>query len=318
MKKFVFLLPIIAGILWGSAGVFVRELQSFGMDGFTILSVRMALAVLLMLAGILVSRPTLLRIRLKDLWMFAGCGLLGILGLNYFYNEAVGEISLSLSAILLSMAPVFVIIMSAIVFKESITRRKIICLIAAFVGCAMASGIIEASSGGGLTITARGVAMGILSGFFCALYGIFSKIAANKGYGIVTILFYSLLLSSIVLLPLTDWDVAMKFAADEPVNNAAFSVCHSLCTSVMPYLFYSLALIYMENGKVSILAGGGEPLAAVVFGLLLFMEIPSAVNLLGLAVVIVSLSALCIPDNDNPFFRMVRFPVRVVKRYGRL
>ena len=51
----------------------------------------------------------------------------------------------------------------------------------------------------------------------------------------------------------------------------------------------------MENGKVSILAGGGEPMAAVLFGVLFFMEIPSALNLAGLVITVVALSLLCMP-----------------------
>ena len=315
MRKFIFFLPIIAGILWGSAGVFVRELQAFGMDGFTILALRMTLAVLIMFIGIVFVNPSLLSMHLKDLWVFAGCGLLGIFGLNYFYNEAVGEISMSLSAILLSMAPVFVMIISSFLFKEDITRKKVICLLAAFIGCAMASGIFEASSGGGLSITARGVVMGILSGFFCALYGIFSKLAANKNYGIATILFYSLLLCSVILIPLTDYNLAIDFLASHPMKSSIFSICHSLCTAVLPYLFYSFALLYMENGKVSILAGGGEPMAAVIFGLIFFMEIPSTINLLGLTIVIMSLMTLSLPNNQNPLFRIIKLPFGILKKH---
>lgn len=314
MKKIVILLPVVAGILWGSAGFFVRELADFGMDGYTILSTRMTLAVLLMFFGIIVVKPSLLKIRWKDAWVFGGSGLLGILGLNYFYNEAVGEISLSLSAILLSMAPVFVTLLSSVLFSEKITPKKMACLFMALVGCTMASGVFEASAGGGLQITLRGIIMGLLSGFFCALYGIFSKIAANKGYGIVTILFYSLLLCSVVLLPLTNWDVATRFIQAAPVSHSVFSFFHSACTSILPYLFYSLALLYMENGKVSILAGGGEPMAAVVFGMVFFVEIPTALNLLGLAFVIVALTTLCLPRKDNPLLKLAFIPIKLIRK----
>lgn len=129
--------------------------------------------------------------------------------------------------------------------------------------------------------------------FFCALYGIFSKIAAKRGYGIYTILFYSLLLCTIVLVPVTDWSIFITFIKDAPLKNTTFALAHSACTSILPYLFYSIALLYMENGKVSILAGGGEPIAAVVFGLLFFMEVPTILNLTGLAITIIALSLLC-------------------------
>lgn len=295
MKKFILLLPVLAGILWGSAGVFVRELTAFGMDAYTILSTRMVVATVFLFIVISLYDRSLLKIKLKDLWLFAGTGLAGIGGLNWFYNEAVGEITLSLAAILLSMAPVFVMILSSFIFRERITLRKINCLVLAIVGCVLASGVIEAASGTGLQVSARGVAMGILSGFFCALYGIFSKLAAQRGYGTYTILFYSLLLCTVVLLPATDWHSAAAFIGTSPLKNSLFALAHSACTSVLPYLFYSLALLYMENGKVSILAGGGEPMAAVLFGVLFFMEIPSALNLAGLVITVVALSLLCMP-----------------------
>ena len=141
--------------------------------------------------------------------------------------------------------------------------------------------------------------MGFLSAFFCALYGIFSKIATNKGYHTFTIIFYSLLLSSIVMLPFTDWNGFNTFIKTEPLDNTIFAILHSSCTSILPYAFYSIALMHMENGKVSILAGGGEPIAAVVFGVLFYAEIPTILNLIGLIITIIALSLLCMPPNQN-------------------
>lgn len=295
MRKLILVLPVLAGVLWGSAGVFVRELNDFGMDGYTVLSTRMIVATVFPLIIIGLYNRSLLKINLKDLWLFAGTGLLGIMGLNYFYNEAVSEITLSLAAILLSMAPVFVMILSAFIFRERITVKKINCLILAIVGCTLASGVLEAASGMGLQVSVRGIVMGLLSGFFCALYGIFSKIAANRGYSTYTILFYSLLLCTVALLPVTNWGVFISFIEAAPLKNTLFAVAHSTCTSILPYLFYSIALLYMENGKVSILAGGGEPIAAVVFGVLFFSEIPTILILIGLVITIIALSFLCMP-----------------------
>lgn len=71
--------------------------------------------------------------------------------------------------------------------------------------------------------------------------------------------------------------------------------------------FYSIALLYMENGKVSILAGGGEPIAAVVFGVLFFSEIPTILILIGLVITIIALSFLCMPlDRATIYIRYYR------------
>lgn len=291
IEKLMILLPVIAGVLWGSAGVFVRKLNDFGMDKYSVLGTRMSVAVAILFVVLLICDRRLLKISMKDIWLFLGCGLLGILGLNYCYNEAVGEVTLSLAAILLSLAPIFVMLLSSIIFKEEVTLKKVGCMVLAISGCVLASGILESSSG--LKWSVGGIVMGILSAFFCALYGIFSKIATNKGYHTFTIIFYSLLIIAIVLMPFTDWAVFGTFIKEAPIPNSVFAVCHSACTSILPYAFYSIALLHMENGKVSILAGGGEPMAAVVFGALFFSEIPTIVNLVGLAITIVALSLLC-------------------------
>ena len=56
--------------------------------------------------GILLYDRSLLKIRIRDLWIFIAAGLIGTLGLNFCYNESISRLTLSLSAVLLSLAPV--------------------------------------------------------------------------------------------------------------------------------------------------------------------------------------------------------------------
>jgi len=55
----------------------------------------------------------------------------------------------------------------------------------------------------------------------------------------------------------------------------------------------------MENGKVSIMARGGEPMAAVVFGALFFSEMPTLLNLTGLVLTVFALYLLCKPQHTS-------------------
>ena len=64
-------------------------------------------------------------------------------------------------------------------------------------------------------------------------------------------------------------------------------------------MLYTLSLSYVDTGKVSILAAGGEPSAAMVFGLLFFGEVPTALSLCGLAVTIAALWFLCRPESRD-------------------
>lgn len=291
MKRFILLLPVVAGIMFGSSGVFVRKLSGFGMDNPTVLFTRTAFAALCMLLFLLIFDRKLLKLKVRDIPLFLGTGLLGMLGLNLCYNEAINRLSLSLAAVLLSTAPVFVIILAAIFFKERITKKKVGCMLLAIVGCTLASGLMEQTNG--MTVSPAGIGLGVCAAVFYALYSIFSRKATDRGYHTYTVIFYSVLIISIVLLPFADFEKIGQFISEVPAGNTMFLFAHALCTSVLPYIFITLALLHTEAGKVSILASGGEPIAAVVFGLLFYDEIPSWLMLAGLVITITALTLLC-------------------------
>ena len=291
MKRFLLLLPVLAGVMWGSVGIFVRTLTQWGIDSNTLLTSRFLVAVVILFVGILCYRPALLNIRLGDLWLFLGSGLLSMLGLNYCYNAAINQLTLSFAAVLLSLSPVFVLFLAALLFREPLTRRKIFCMILAFVGCVLTSGLLNGTPSNSWTV--MGILLGLLAALFYGLYSIFSKFAGEKGYHVLTIIFYSLLFIAIVLLPFTDWQALASFWQAAPVKHSFFFLLHSLFSSVLPYVLYTLALNYGEAGPISILAAGGEPIAAMVFGLIDYQEKPTVLSVLGLALTIFALALLC-------------------------
>ena len=296
MKKLIWLLPVTAGIMWGSIGVFIRALSERGMDSSTVVESRVSLAALMLLVGLSVYDKKLLRVRLKDLWIFAAAGLIGMLGLNISYNEAVSHLHLSLAAVLLSMSPVFVLVLAAIFFKEKITGKKAGCAFLAIFGCTLASGLLESLTG--MKISAFGMAVGVASGLFYALYSIFTKAAMERGYSGLTITFYSMAAVAVVLLPFTDWGQIGAFYAEKPVSNTVFMLLHALCGSVLPYALYTVAIQFMEAGKVSILAAG-EPVAAMVFGIFFFSEVPTPLEFVGMAITVAAIILLGMPERKK-------------------
>jgi drug/metabolite transporter (DMT)-like permease len=296
MKRLMILMPLIAGILWGSVAIFVRKLTAFGMDSWTILFTRVAVASIIMVIFLLIRNRSLLKIRIRDLWLFAGSGIVAMLGLNYCYTEAINALSVSLAAVLLSLSPVFVMIFAAILFHERITRLKIVCTFFAMAGCFLVSGILEA---GAMRWSAYGIIIGVMAAVFYALYSIFSKVAMERDYNVFTITFYSMLLMAIVLLPLTDWNMTAAFVSAAPVKNTLFMIVHSLCSNILPYICYTWSLHYVDAGKAAILAAGGEPAAAMIFGIIFFGEIPSVLGILGLIITIIAISILCRPEHDK-------------------
>lgn len=296
MKQLLYLMPIISGAMWGSAGIFVRKLTELGMNSYTVVSVRVVLAVLILAVWLGIYDKDLLKIKLKDLWIFVAGGVVGMFGLNICYNFAISELSLSLAAVLLSLSPVFVLFMAAILFKEKITSKKVICMTIAIAGCVLASGVLEAAST--MRWSVKGIIVGTIGAFFYGLYGIISKTAMERGYHAFTTTFYCLFMVMLVVIPLTNWKLVTNVVVANPVKMSVFLVIHSLCTSVLPYILYTFSIRYIDAGMASILASG-EPVAAMIFGVIFFSEIPTVLSVVGIVLVIVALALLSMPDKKH-------------------
>ena len=296
MKQLLYLMPIVSGAMWGSAGIFVRKLTELGMNSYTVVSVRVVLAVLILAVWLGIYDKDLLKIKLKDLWIFVAGGVVGMFGLNLCYNFAISELSLSLAAVLLSLSPVFVLFMAAILFKEKITSKKVICMTIAIAGCVLASGVLEAAST--MRWSIKGIIVGTIGAFFYGLYGIISKTAMERGYHAFTTTFYCLFMVMLVVIPLTNWKLVTNVVVANPVKMSVFLVIHSLCTSVLPYVLYTFSIRYIDAGMASILASG-EPVAAMIFGVIFFSEIPTVLSVVGIVLVIVALALLSMPDKKR-------------------
>ena len=295
MERIYNIMPIISGICFGSAGIFVRELSE-NMNSTSIISSRILIAILLLGLWIAVRYPMNFRIKLTDSWIFVGAGVLGTLGLNLCYNFSINELSLSLAAVLIALAPIFVMVFAFFMFHEAITAKKVISIILALVGCVLTSGILENNAS--MHWSWIGILVGSASAGFYALYSIFSKVGMKKSYPALTITFYSMLAIAVVLLPFTQWDNMAHYIAANPLRNTLFMVMHSLCTAVCPYAFYTVALDHMEAGKASILCSC-EPVAAMVFGLFFFEEIPTVLSVTGLMIVLLALAMLVLSDKSQ-------------------
>lgn len=177
-NKISTLLPIIAGALWGSVGVFVRGFTNGNIDNVSILVMRVLFAAIMMFVFIAIKDKSLLKINLERVWVFACGGIVAMFGMNFCYNNAINSLSLSLAGVLLALSPVFVMFLAAILFKEKITARSIVCMIFALIGCTMASGVI---GGGEIAFSTSGILFGIAAAFFYGLIKYIFKDCYGKG-----------------------------------------------------------------------------------------------------------------------------------------
>ena len=295
MRKIYLILPILAGIMFGSSGIFVRTLTQNGIDPTTLLFLRFSIAIVPILIAIIATDKNLFRIELKDIPLFLVCSLC-IIGLNLCYNHSMNTVPLSLAAVLLSIAPIYVLIIAYFLFGEKITSKKLICMILAISGCVLMTGILENDLG---NLPLFGILSGIGAGLFWAVYLMASKKSIENGNHTFTILFYSVIFISIALIPFTDFSEISGFVSINPVMTIIFLILHSTFSFALPYIFSTISLNYMDSGTSSIFLSGAEPFAALIFGFLIYSEIPTPLMFCGFILTIIAMMMLSKDDSKT-------------------
>ena len=286
-KKQLYSAAVIAsGCLWGLMGFFRRRMDTMGFDNTGVVLVRFGVTALLFALTILLSDPASIKIRLRDLWCFLGSGLCSLLFFTLCYFQAMTVMSLSTAAVLLYTAPCFVILMSALLFKERITARKLLAVALSILGCALVSGVVGSRG----TITAAGLLFGLGAGFGYALYSIFGKLAFQRGYKSNTVNFYSCAFAAVGAGLIGGFRTPVGLMLSSG-GNFAFVLFAALVTCYLPYLLYTYGLSGIEAGKASVMASV-EPVVATLLGVLAYHEPLGLFGALGMALVLAAIVIL--------------------------
>ena len=264
IKKIAPLFPLIAGILWGLTGIFVRALDEVGLNNMHLAFFRSFFSASGLLIFLAVQDRKQLKIDLRDLWCFFGTGILSVLSFSVCYFYTLTHSSIAIAVVLSYTAPFFVMLLSALLFKEKITVTKIIALIMATAGCFLTCAPDENTP-----ITPIIVTVGVLSGLAYALYSIFARFVVGK-YPPLVILTYTFIFSSIGSAFLIDFRELGTAVAGSP--SCIFTVIAFAAVSTLaPYLLLTIGLKYVEPGKAAILTTT-EVLTASLCGILFFGE----------------------------------------------
>lgn len=272
-----------AGCLWGLIGLFSERLSAFGFSTVSTIFFRALFCFLGVGIYICVKDFNLFYIKLKDIWMFIGMGVVSFTLFNLAYLSSMQlNRSLSTAAVLLYTAPMFVMLMSAVLFKEKITIKKLIALAVAVLGCALVSF-------GSYDATLLGIIVGLLSGLGYALYSIFSVFALRR-YNTLTAVFYAFLFSAVATAPFVNLFDCAGLVAKNPI-----SILHllgiALISTLLPYLLYTYGLKNIEPSPASIICCI-EPVVASLVGFFVFKQYISPIAVIGIAAVICSIFIL--------------------------
>lgn len=299
MKKLAPVLVLTSSILWGSMGIVTRYVASFGFTTAQTAAVRICSAAVVLVLLVLFTDKGKFKIQAGDVKWLLGTGIGSLFINNLTYAEMVQRAPLSVAVVLLYTAPFFVMVLSVLFFREKLTFRKVFALLLSFAGCILVVGLTgaQARSVGGETIL-----IGLCAGFGYSLYSIFGKVLVGK-YESLTVTVYTFLIAAAATLLISR---PAEMAEKVMGNLSAFPVIFlgSFVTVGLPYLIYSVALKHIESSRASIIASF-EVVAASLFGVVLYGETLSGMNLTGILLVVTALTMLQLPaktkytDSEN-------------------
>jgi len=278
-------LVVIAGALWGTMGIFVKKLTGAGLSSIQVPFLRLLVGSIALVIMVALCDRKLLKIRFRDLPLFLLTGLIGISGTALTYYTTIAYAGMSVAAVLMYVAPVFVIILSSLFFKEKATARKIIACVIAVCGCALMSGILSLNK-----IKPLYFIIGIISAVCYATYSIGSKMLINRGYKSLTIVTYSFIIATIPVAFIVDYPSMVTVFTTQPVM-ILHTVCLSVVACAFPYILYTGGLEKIAASKASILSAV-EPVVAAILGFVCLKEAVDISKICGLLFVLLSIVIL--------------------------
>lgn len=136
---------IIAMLIWGSIGIFVRNIN---FTSSQIAMVRAIVGSIFLITFSLFSKEQLSKEKIKsNLLILILAGI--CLGFNWiFLFQAYNYTTISTSTICYYLAPIIVMLLSPLLLKERLTSIKVLCIISAMIGMFCIVGIDKSNMGG--------------------------------------------------------------------------------------------------------------------------------------------------------------------------
>ena len=288
-------LIMLAGILWGTIGMFVKILEAKGSTSEYTTFLRMFFAFLLLLTITLIREGAgAFRIGRRTL---ISCILLGFVSMslnNLCYTNALSRLGMSLAAAILYRAPIFTCAQSKLFFHEKIGRQKLLALAVNVLGCVLAA------TGGRLSlegVSVIGLLFGIGAAFAYSTQNIFGRLATDEGSPFV-VATYNFFFAAVFTLV-----AARPFSAvSKPLDPQIliWGLLFGLIPTTVAYLLYFNGIQGLEEtSKVPVFCSL-ELVAATVLGRLIFHEDLPPASLAGIVMILISIIMMNMKKRCSP------------------
>lgn len=285
MNKRAFLYIVIAGITWGTSGVFYNLLAPFGFTTIQMTAMRGSISAVFLIFYVLFSNKKLFKITLRELIIFVLTGI-AIFGSAAFYYAAIPASSVSTAVILMYTAPMFVMIYSVAFLGEKLNLPKGISVVMVIVGCALVSGVLN-----GMSFSFKGIALGLASGLCYSAYNILARISMMRKSDSLSTTLYAFIVMGTIAVSVCNPGNLISIVAKSPAETLPLVLGIGIISCVLPYMLYTKALKDIPAGTASALAII-EPMSATLFSIVFFGEKLGIASAIGIVLILMAVFIL--------------------------
>ena len=281
---------LLAATIWGVGGVMVNTMVDLGMPPFQVVFYSNGLAFLVLLVVMTIVAPRYVLVGWREVPRVSAGGLLGA-GVSFTcYANAVALTTVSLATVLLYTAPAWVTLLAWRFLGEQVGSRRVLAVIAAFIGCALVARLYHPDALQGSLI---GVGYGLVSGFGYGAAIVVGKHVLVRHHPLSVALFGSGA-TALLVLPFQ----STLLPTTLPGTSLLWLVAFLIGPTIVAPVVFNIGLRRLQAGLVTLL-GMWELVVAVALGVVLLsepMELPQAFGVLLVAASVIVLRPTSPPE----------------------
>jgi len=280
-------IAVLSAIILSTTAILIRYLtQTYQLPALILAFWRDLFVALTLLPILALVRPSLLRVRLRDLRYLIIYGLV-LAVFNSLWTLSVALNGASISTVLAYCSAGFTALLGWWFLKERLDWAKIIAVALSLGGCVLVSNALNQNAWSANFI---GILTGLLSGLLYAIYSLMGRSASQRNLNPWTTLLYTfgfaaVFLLTFNLLPLNDLPGKAKQAADllwlgDSLAGWGVLLLLAAGPTLAGFGTYNISLSYLPSSIANLIMSL-EPAFTAAMAYILFGEILSGIQIVG-------------------------------------
>lgn len=281
-----YLLIFLAGAGWGTGGIWITNLNRLGatslMTGFVGHFFALPFLALAIFATL---GPKGFKISKRGLLFAAIMGIITKGAFKMAYDTSVSTVGMSTAAVVLYTSPVFVAILSMLVFKEKLKANNYLALAMNLIGVFL---MVTLGNIWNLNINPLGIALGVTAAFLHASNTIMAKLAGDTDDSL-TMTFYMLLFSTLLQGTFAQPWTSANLALFTDSEFLFWAVMNAFVTGALANLLYLKGMSTNIDASKAPVISSVEVIVASLLGVVLFSEPMNWIGLIGIGLMLASI-----------------------------